>query len=254
MTANRDPKPPEMPVASRTVAVDAPSATEIEAALPDHARHFARSTAESIQGAARVVQATERGTAIGKAADWLGVLEKLVEASDKLRAKDMSQVEDMLVHQAIALQAMFVRLSERGLQSTSTHQFDIYLRYALRAQSQCRTTLEALAEIKNPPVVFARQANVAMGPQQINNGTEASARVREDASRQIELSGDGNELRADFGAPAHAGGTDSAVAPVGAVDRPQDCRRKSALGPQRVERRHARHAPRTPAGAGSAKG
>ena len=27
------------------------------------------------------------------------------------------------------------------------------------AQSQCRTTIEALAEIKNPPIVYARQAN-----------------------------------------------------------------------------------------------
>jgi hypothetical protein len=27
------------------------------------------------------------------------------------------------------------------------------------ARSQCRTTIEALAEIKNPPIVYARQAN-----------------------------------------------------------------------------------------------
>jgi hypothetical protein len=30
-------------------------------------------------------------------------------------------------------------------------------------------TLETLATIKNPPVVFARQANIAQGPQQVNN-------------------------------------------------------------------------------------
>ncbi len=34
-----------------------------------------------------------------------------------------------------------------------------FMRMALRAQSQCRTTLETLAAIKNPPSVYARQAN-----------------------------------------------------------------------------------------------
>ncbi len=46
---------------------------------------------------------------------------------------------------------------------------DRYLRLALKAQSQCRATLETLATIKNPPAVFARQANIAHGPQQVNN-------------------------------------------------------------------------------------
>jgi hypothetical protein len=47
----------------------------------------------------------------------------------------------------------------------------IYLRLALKAQGQCRATLETLAMIKNPhPVAFVRQANIAHGPQQVNNG------------------------------------------------------------------------------------
>jgi len=40
---------------------------------------------------------------------------------------------------------------------------DTDMRLALRAQSQCRATLETLAAIKNPPVVFANQANIAHG-------------------------------------------------------------------------------------------
>jgi hypothetical protein len=43
------------------------------------------------------------------------------------------------------------------------------MRMALKAQAQCRATLETLATIKNPSVVFARQANIAQGPQQANN-------------------------------------------------------------------------------------
>jgi hypothetical protein len=48
------------------------------------------------------------------------------------------------------------------------------MRLALKAQSQCRATIETLAEIKNPqPVAFVQQADVAHGPQQINNGPTA---------------------------------------------------------------------------------
>jgi hypothetical protein len=54
--------------------------------------------------------------------------------------------------------------------------FERYLRLALKAQNQCRATLETLAAIKNPPVVFTKQANInhGNGNQQINNGTLAS--------------------------------------------------------------------------------
>ena len=48
---------------------------------------------------------------------------------------------------------------------------ETYLRLALKAQGQCRATLETLAVIKNPqPIAFVRQANIAHGPQQVNNG------------------------------------------------------------------------------------
>ena len=44
------------------------------------------------------------------------------------------------------------------------------MRLRLKAQSQARATLEALAQIKNPPVGYARQANATTGPQQNNFG------------------------------------------------------------------------------------
>jgi hypothetical protein len=46
---------------------------------------------------------------------------------------------------------------------------DRYLRLALKAQAQCRTTIEALVALKNPPVVYAKQANISAGHQQVNN-------------------------------------------------------------------------------------
>ncbi len=51
---------------------------------------------------------------------------------------------------------------------------DRYMRLALKAQAQCRATLETLAKIKNPPTLFAQQANIAHGPQQVNNNPPPS--------------------------------------------------------------------------------
>lgn len=40
----------------------------------------------------------------------------------------------------------------------------------MNPQSQSRASIETLAVIKNPPLVFAQQANIANGPQQVNSG------------------------------------------------------------------------------------
>ena len=69
------------------------------------------------------------------------------------------------------------------------------LRLALKAQSQCRATVETLAEIKNPAVIYARQANVTTGPQQENNGVPS--RAREIETEQSKLSGGSRELLPD---------------------------------------------------------
>ena len=42
------------------------------------------------------------------------------------------------------------------------------MRLALKAQAQARSTAEALALLKNP-MPYIRQANIANGPQQVNN-------------------------------------------------------------------------------------
>jgi hypothetical protein len=72
------------------------------------------------------------------------------------------------------------------------------MRMALRAQNQCRATLQTLAAIKNPPVVFANRANIASGPHPVNNGIPS--RTRENESAQTKLSGTGNELIPDASA------------------------------------------------------
>jgi hypothetical protein len=90
---------------------------------------------------------------------------------------DLTRAEEMLIAQAQTLNCIFNNLAQRAAQrpngsgpNTNIHGTEIYLRLALKAQNQCRATLQAVATIKNPPIVFAQQANISNGPQQVNNG------------------------------------------------------------------------------------
>ena len=74
----------------------------------------------------------------------------------------------MLTSQANALDSIFNRLAVQAHASIGKHPkvVDTYLRLALKAQSQCRATVEALAVLKSPRQ-YINQTNVA-GAMQIN--------------------------------------------------------------------------------------
>jgi hypothetical protein len=111
----------------------------------------------------------------------------LVELVEGLRARvkivqdgDMRPVEAMLFSQAVTLETVFTSLAQRAALNAGEYigATDTYMRLALRAQAQCRATLEALAEIKNPrPVAFVKQANISGGHQQVNNGVQPTQRA-----------------------------------------------------------------------------
>lgn len=93
------------------------------------------------------------------------------EKAGKVNIGDTSELEATLTAQAVSLDTIFNELARRAalnmgeyLQATES-----YMRLALKAQAQCARTIEVLATIKNPPVVFAKQANIAHGHQQVNN-------------------------------------------------------------------------------------
>ena len=139
---------------------------------------------------------------------------------------DLSRAEALLMVQAHTLDALFNNLSRRAALNLGEYRnaAETYLRLALKAQTQCRATLETLAAIKNPqPVAFVRQANIAHGPQQVNNAAAA------EASRAGEFENQPNKVlehqhgeRLDFGAAGAAVGTDPQLEAVGTVHRPQD--------------------------------
>jgi hypothetical protein len=99
---------------------------------------------------------------------------------------NMTRPEAMLLAQAHTLDALFNSLVMKGLGQTHMPHYESFLRLAYKAQSQCRSTLQTLSDIKNPSVVYAKQANITNGNQQINNGVPAP-RTQENKNYSNEL-------------------------------------------------------------------
>ncbi len=116
----------------------------------------------------------------GADTNLMTLLEKIEAQTAAVQSGDMSDVEAMLFGQALTLQATFTTLSTRAAQNLSTNAVatEACLRLAFKAQSQCRATLETLAEVKNPrTATFINQANVSGGNQQINNNGATPASI-----------------------------------------------------------------------------
>ena len=103
------------------------------------------------------------------------IAKELINKSDAIISGDMKAVEQLLIAQAFALNNIFADSLRKAMGSTP--QFvphirsvnEVYAKIGLKAQAQCRATLETLANIKNPPqLAFVRQQNVAVN-QQVNN-------------------------------------------------------------------------------------
>ncbi len=171
----------------------------------------------SANGAA-VVEAYCKGS-FGEA-DINVLIDELRTQFDKVKNGDLQYCESMLVGQANALQSIFVSLARRASNQEMLPQYETFLRLSLKAQSQCRATIETLAAIKNPPVIYAKQANISNGHQQINNGiqtcTRGHAQAGENLNQQNELlEVDHGSETMDKRATGATGGKDKAMATVG---------------------------------------
>ena len=89
---------------------------------------------------------------------------------------------------------------------------EVLMRLALKAQSQARATAETLALMKNP-MPYIKQANIANGPQQVNNGNPASAGKNQSPPNELLEHQHGNTL--DIGAQAAAGRANQKLETVG---------------------------------------
>ena len=153
------------------------------------------------------------------------LVDDLGRQCERTSGGDLSQAESILTAQAQALDAIFHSLARKAKRAERLDQLDTHLRLALKAQAQCRATLEALVAIKNPqPVAFVRQANIANGPQQVNNGANAS-RQENSQIEQNELLEHSDGQRLDTRAARTPGRANSALEAMGAVDRSKDAGR-----------------------------
>lgn len=165
--------------------------------------------------------------------DVLAVLEELKGMAADVADGNLSAVEQMLLHQAVALQTMFMDLAVRAKGQQDLPAIQSLTQLALKAQSGSRATLQTLADIKNPRPVFVRQTNVAH-TQQVNNGGQDAVAVQPSRARKprnapIELKDPNQECHGrptlDTRATTAAGREGSAQPALGTFNRSPQRRR-----------------------------
>lgn len=147
--------------------------------------------------------------------------EALEKGATKINNGNMQEVEAMLYSQGVALNSVGHNLMVKA--QINLHQSldaaEKLMKLALKAQDQSRRTFETLGVIKNPPAVFAKQANINNGgQQQVNNG-EPAARAGNPEPQPNKLLEKSDEQWLDTGATAEAVGGHSKLATVGKGNR-----------------------------------
>ena len=152
--------------------------------------------------------------------DLTELVTDLQTKAESIQDGNMKPVEAMLYGQAMALQTIFTNLARRSAMNAGEYldAADKYMRLALKAQSQCRATLETLAEIKNP-MPYIKQANIANGPQQVNNGQAPAAPAGNTQTLQNELLEHQHGDTLEFGTTGQTVGADTHLEAVGTVQR-----------------------------------
>jgi hypothetical protein len=112
--------------------------------------------------------------------DLTQTLESLKESIAQVQAGSLDQADAMLVAQTETLDSLFhllVARSNANSREGYLNASETYMRLALKAQAQARANWEAIWRMKQPAqggTTFIKQANVANGPQQVNNAAPVS--------------------------------------------------------------------------------
>ena len=136
---------------------------------------------------AALVTDVYQGSVFGNNVDVNELMNNLQASMDKSNSGDLSELENMLIGQATALQAMFVNLARRAHAQQYQKNFEAFLGLAFKAQAQSRATIQAVVNLKFPKQsTFVNQANIANGPQQVNNEMSYT-RALKNGTEQIEV-------------------------------------------------------------------
>jgi len=166
---------------------------------------------------AAIIQDLHRSSHIDALVDELRHQTSLVQDGNLQRPKAM------LMAQAQALDTLFLTLCKRSLANAREGQYleaaDRYMRLALKAQSQAVRTLDILGQLVAPrPMALVQQANIANGPQQINNHL---AREKTNSADQT-ISEASNGIFSDARTPCVEGATNSSIGTLEEIERPKD--------------------------------
>lgn len=154
--------------------------------------------------------------------DLTEAIEVMKEKSDKIIAGDLSELESTLSAQVVSLNAIFTTLARRSTNCEYLNQMETNLRLALKAQAQCARTVEVLAAMKTPPIVFAKQANIAHGHQQVNNGVQPATHAGKNIDSSNELLSENSNATLDARGEIETGSINQELAAVGAFNGSKD--------------------------------
>ena len=125
----------------------------------------------------------------------------------------------MLYSQAVALNMMFTNLSRRASIQSNVDIKANLTNLCFKAQNQSRNTIQTLINLKQPSQTsFIKQANIAHGHQQINNGVAQSSpeNLSNKTNELLEVQ-DGKWL--DRGKKAETEGVNSELETMGEIHR-----------------------------------
>ena len=117
----------------------------------------------------------------------------------------------MLASQAVALDSMFAELARRAALNMGDHMdaSERYGRLALRAQTNCRTTLEALAKLHQPREQTVRHVHVNEGAQAVvadNFHNHTGGKANAETDKQSHATGAAGKCPAMLGQDAEGNG------------------------------------------------
>ena len=156
------------------------------------------------------------------------VLDRTIQ---QIQSGDLSKIEEMYISQAVALEAMFTTLARRAKAQEKLLQYETHMRFALKAQNQCRATLQALVQLKQPSnTTFVKQANIAQGHQQVNNLAEKNITPQNERLK-------GNYAELDTGTTTTPTGIDTTLEALGKINGRKDTGRQEKVRAERLQNR-----------------
>lgn len=190
-----------------------PNAIEVEESKDTRSQTLAKLASTSVLSAFTL----KSYSGCGDELEMPALITEMKKAGDEAVGGDMGRVERMLANQLLTLDALFNNLAQRSHRQESFKGIEVLMRLALKAQGQARATAETLSVIKNP-MPYIKQANIAHGHQQVNNGQQATGAGNFQSEPNKLLEADHGQ-RLDFGTQTSAGRANQALETVGKVDR-----------------------------------